>query len=97
VKVLQNGRLVRFSRRADCARLAGISVTKLATLLGVSRTAVSKVVTVYTNHGKTSSAKKNSGQKSKLSERDHHTLKMIVPKNNITTAAKVTAELKNHP
>jgi len=31
-------------------------------------------VTAYTNHRKTSSAKRNSGQKPKLSERDRHTL-----------------------
>jgi predicted transcriptional regulator len=43
------------------AHLAGASVTKLATLLGVSIVAVSKVMTAYTNHGKTSSAKRNSG------------------------------------
>jgi len=44
------------------ARLAGLSVTKLATLLGVSRrAAVSRVMTAYTNHGKTSSAKRISG------------------------------------
>jgi predicted transcriptional regulator len=34
-------------------RLAGASVTTAATLLGVSRAAVSKVMTAYTNHGKT--------------------------------------------
>jgi predicted transcriptional regulator len=33
--------------------LAGAYVTKTATLLGVSRAAVSKVMTTYTNHGKT--------------------------------------------
>ena len=38
------------------AHLAGASVTKTATLLGVSRAAVSKVMTTHTNHGKTSSA-----------------------------------------
>jgi len=38
---------------------AGASVTKMASLLGVSRAAVSKVMT-YTNHGRTSSAKRNS-------------------------------------
>ena len=36
------------------AHLAGASVTKMATLLGVSRAAVSKVMTTHTNHGKTS-------------------------------------------
>jgi hypothetical protein len=35
------------------ARLAGASVTKTASLLGVSRVAVSKVTMQYTTHGKT--------------------------------------------
>jgi hypothetical protein len=43
------------------ARLAGACVTKMATLLGVFRAAVFKVVMAYTNHGKTSSANRNSG------------------------------------
>jgi predicted transcriptional regulator len=42
------------------ACLAGASVTKMATLLGASRAAVSKVKTAYTNHGRTSSTKRNS-------------------------------------
>jgi predicted transcriptional regulator len=41
-----------------CARLAGASVTKTATLLGASRAAVSKVTMKYTTHGKTTSAKR---------------------------------------
>jgi predicted transcriptional regulator len=40
--------------------LAGAYITKTANLLGVSRAAVSKVMTTYTNHAKTSSAKRNS-------------------------------------
>jgi predicted transcriptional regulator len=64
----------------------------MATLLGVSRAAVSEVMAAYTNHRSTSSAKGNSGQKPKLSERDCHTLKRIVYKKHRTTAAKVTAE-----
>ena len=50
-------------------RLAGASVTKTPTLLGVFRAAVSKVMKVYANNGKTSSAKSNCGQKPKVSER----------------------------
>jgi hypothetical protein len=51
--------------------LAGASVTKTKMLLGVSRATVSKVMLAYMNHGKTTSAKRNSGQKSTLTERDH--------------------------
>ena len=36
------------------AYLGGSSVIKTATLLGVSRAAVSKFMMAYTNHGKTS-------------------------------------------
>jgi hypothetical protein len=42
------------------AYLAGACVTKLANLFSVSTAAVLKVVTAYTNHGKTSSARRNS-------------------------------------
>jgi len=80
----QRGRIVG-------VRLAGASVTKTATSLGVYRAAISKVMTAYTNHGKTSSAKRSSGRKPKLSERDHRTSKSIVSKNHQTTAAKVAA------
>jgi len=65
-------------------------------LLSVSRAAVSKVMTAYTTHGKTSSAKKNGGQKPKLSERDCSTLKRIVSNNQRTIVAEMTAELSIH-
>jgi len=68
------------------ARLAGGSVIKMATLWGVSRAAVSMVMETYTDHGRTSSAKRNSGQKPKLSERDRRTLKRIVSVNHRRTA-----------
>jgi transposase len=55
--------------------LAGISVTKTDTLLGVSRATFSKVMSGYTNHGKTTSAKRDSERKSTLTERDRHTLR----------------------
>jgi len=45
------------SRQIVGAGLAGASVTKTATVLGVSRTTVSKSMTAYTNHGKTPSAR----------------------------------------
>jgi predicted transcriptional regulator len=41
--------------------LAGASVTKITTSLGVSRAAVSKIMKLYTNYKKTSLAKGNSG------------------------------------
>ena len=58
------------------ARLAVASVTKTATSFVALKAAVSKVVTTYTNHVNTS-AKRNSGQKPKLSEINLHTLKRI--------------------
>jgi hypothetical protein len=48
------------------------------------------------NHGKITSVKMNSGQKSTLTERDCCTLRRIVSKNHRTTAAQVTAELNIH-
>ena len=77
------------------ACLAGASVTKTAALLSVSRAAVSKVMMTYTNHGRTSSAKRNSGRKPKPGERNRSTLKRIVSINHRSAAAKVTAELNN--
>jgi transposase len=89
--------LLAFQRgRIFGARVAGASVTKTDSLLGVSRVAVSKVVMAYTNHGETSSAKGNSSRKPKLSERDCRTLKSIVSTSQRTAAAKVTAELIIH-
>ena len=50
----------------------------------------------YTNRGRTSSAKRNSGRNPKPSEMDRHTLKRIVPVNHSSTAAKVTTEVNIH-
>jgi transposase len=69
-------------------RLAGACVIKTATLLSVSRATVSKVMSAYTNHGKTISVKRNSERKSTLTERDHPTLRRIVSKKHTTTAAQ---------
>jgi hypothetical protein len=63
-------------------------------LLGESRVAVSKVMSAYMNHGKTTSAKGIAVKQSTLMERDHHlTLRRILLKNHRTVAAQVTAEL----
>jgi hypothetical protein len=43
--------------------LAGASVTNTGILLGVLRVTVRKVMSAYTNHGKTTLVKRNSGQK----------------------------------
>jgi transposase len=77
-------------------RLAGASVIKIATLLCVWRPTVSKVLSAYTNHGKTTSAKRNSGRKSTLTERDRRILKRIASKNHRTIATQVTTELNIH-
>jgi len=50
----------------------------------------------YSNHGKTSSAKRNSCRKLKLSERDRRTLKRTVSKDHRTAAVKLTAQLNIH-
>jgi transposase len=73
------------------ARLAGASVTKTDTLLGVSRTTVSKVMSAYTNHGNTS-ANRNSGRKSTVTGRNRHTLRRSVSKNHKTTVVQVTGQ-----
>jgi predicted transcriptional regulator len=84
------GDLPDFERRQIVGvRSAGASVTETAILLGVSRATVSKVMLAYMNHEKTTSAKRNSGRKLTLTERDHRTLRRIVLKNHTTTAARV--------
>jgi anion-transporting ArsA/GET3 family ATPase len=70
-------------------------VTKTATILGVSKAIVPKVISAYTNHGKTSTTR-NSGRKSTLTERDRRTLRRIVSKNHRSTAAQVTAKVNSH-
>jgi hypothetical protein len=73
--------------------LAGASVTKTVTLLGVLRATVSEGMLAYTNHETITSTKRNSGRKSTLTERDCHTLRRIVSKNHRSTAAQLTAKL----
>jgi transposase len=78
------------------ARLAVASVTKTTTVSGVSRATVYKVMSAYTNHGKTTSAEWNSGRKSTLTEKYRCTLRWTVSKNHRTTAAQLRAELNIH-
>jgi hypothetical protein len=58
VKESENGRFVRFWKRTvRWCTFSCNTCDKAATLLGVSRASVSKVMSVYTNQGKTTSAK----------------------------------------
>ncbi|GFV90553.1 hypothetical protein TNCV_2222691 [Trichonephila clavipes] len=68
---------------------------RTANLVGVSRTTASRV---YTNLGKTSSEKHNSGCKSKLKDRERRLLKMIGPKTQDYTAVDDVRNkyLQNH-
>uniref|UniRef100_A0A8B9JH37 Polyisoprenoid diphosphate/phosphate phosphohydrolase PLPP6 n=1 Tax=Astyanax mexicanus TaxID=7994 RepID=A0A8B9JH37_ASTMX len=65
------------------ARLAGESVTKLASLCDASRATVSRVMSAYHQEGPTTSNRINCGRcKRKLSERDGRVLTQIVSKNS---------------
>jgi hypothetical protein len=64
VKRSENGDLSDFERgQIIGAHLAGASVTKTATLLGISRVTVSEVTLACTNYGKMTSAKRSSRRK----------------------------------
>jgi len=82
VRVKVMGELLVFQKgQILCVRLGVASVAKTATSLVVLTAAVSRFMTAYTNLGNTS-AKRNSGQKPKLSERDLHTFNRITSKNH---------------
>jgi len=80
----QDRRLVEFSW--NIRKQTGIS-------LDLSRAAFAKVMMAYINHGKASSAKRNSGRKPKLSERNRRKSKSIEYKNHRNAAPKLTAVL----
>jgi hypothetical protein len=94
VKESEMGDLTDFERgQIVCERLAGAFVMKTATSLVASRATVSTVMSAaYKNHGKATSAKKNSGRKSTQTERDRRTLRMIVSRNHRAIAAQVTGQ-----
>jgi hypothetical protein len=77
------GHMFGFERRQIVvASFAGASVKKTAIFLGVSTEIFSKIMLPYTNCGKTTSTKRNSGRKSPLTERNRHTLRRIILKNH---------------
>lgn len=78
------------------ARLAGATVSETANIVGAGRSTVSTVMTAYSKEGKTSSAKHNSGRKSKLTDRDRRALKRIVARKHKTTASQITSEMNTH-
>ncbi|GFW77587.1 hypothetical protein TNCV_2499791 [Trichonephila clavipes] len=60
------------------ARFVGASVSRTVNLVGVSRTTVTRSITVYTNLDKIFSAKHTFGRKSKLKDRDRRVLKAVL-------------------
>jgi hypothetical protein len=52
-------------------------------------------LTAYTNHGKKSSSKRNSGRKPKLSERYRRTSKKTVSKSQTTTRVELSIRLED--
>jgi len=96
LKVLQNGRLVIFSKRADCwCALSWIICNQNDRFIKCIQRSGFQVMTAHTNRGKASSPERNGGRNPKLIERDRRTLKRIASKNH-STAARVTAELNIH-
>ncbi|GFV69130.1 transposable element Tc1 transposase [Trichonephila clavipes] len=75
------------------AHLAGASASITANLLSASRTTVLRDTTAYTNMGKVSSTKHNSGRKSKLKYCDRRMLKTIVTQKRKTTQPQMNTHL----
>jgi hypothetical protein len=71
------------------AHFTGAYMTKTATLLGVLRVTVSKVMSAYMNHGKTVSARGRVGENKHWQKENVCTLRRIISKNHRTAAAQV--------
>jgi hypothetical protein len=73
-------------------------VTKTATLIGVSRATVSKLMASYMNHGKTTTVKRNSGRKSTDRKRSSYIEKECLKKSqNYCSTGDRAAELNTYP
>ncbi|GFU12949.1 transposable element Tc1 transposase [Trichonephila clavipes] len=75
-------------------RLAGVSMSRTANIMGVLRTTLSWVMTVYANLGKVSSTKHNSGRKL-LKDCDRWMLKRIFAQKRKTTLSHVTSDMSS--
>ena len=97
MKVLTNGRLLRFSKRTDCWCAFSCSICNQNShfIRCIQSSSFQGCGDIHKSW-EDSSAKRNSGRKPTLSERDRRRLKRIVAINNRSTAAKVTAELNIH-
>jgi hypothetical protein len=78
------------------AHFTGASVIKAALLLGALRAKVSKVMSAYMNHRKTTSVKRNSGRYSTRIERDCHTLRRVVSKHQNCSLQRVSTKTVQH-
>ncbi len=88
------GDISEFKRRHIFGTLSLAFVTRKASLCGVSRATVSRVMLAYHHEGRTTSNRSNCRHKRKLSERDVRVLSRIVSKiHKKNTAVQLMAEL----
>lgn len=78
------------------ARVAGASLTKKTSLVGVVRSTLSSVQTAYIRRGKTSPDKNRSGQNLKMTDKDRTVLKQIVARKHKTTPFLINCEMNTN-